>query len=132
MNRTFHAKIRIGSYVLLAALLAVAIYSTWQVNGIMLGASLLLMVIVIERMIHTCYVVSGDGMLTISKGRFVKDKVIPLDDISRIDKVETMRVFGKSLNSFLFVVTKSGEQYAVIPHQEEEFVKYIMKKKTTK
>lgn len=139
MNRQFQAKISIGSYVLLAALLSVAVYFMWQtselvrtMSGIVLAIALLMMVVVIERMIHTTYTITADKRLVIHKGRFCKDMVIPLDAIDRIDRINRLRIAGKPLRTSLVIVTKDQTEHHINPTNEEDFIVCITRRKRDK
>ncbi|MCM1312280.1 MAG: PH domain-containing protein [Bacteroides sp.] len=129
MNRVFQAKINIGSYILLFLLLLVAVYSMWNVNGILLCVSLLLLVIIIERMIHTTYTVTSDGMLVVNNGRFSRRKEILLGDIQSIERIKGMRICGRSLSSSLLIVCKNGKLVQVTPANEDDFVKCVQKRR---
>lgn len=137
MNRQFQSKISFGNYVLLAALLSVAIYFIWQtetvlarsLSGIMLAIDLFVMVIVIERMIHTTYTVTADKQLIIHKGRFGKDIIISLDEIDKIDRINRLRIAGKPLQTSLVIVTRDQTEYYITPTNEEDFIKCIIQRK---
>lgn len=118
--------------MLLAALLSVALYFAWQNTlltrqsfGILLGIDLLLMVLIVERMIHTTYTVTTDKTLIIDRGKLSKVKVIPLTDIDRIDRINRMRIGGKPLITYLVVVLKSGTEHCITPRNEEDFIQCI-------
>lgn len=123
MNRQFRATTPIRNYVLLAVLLSVAIYTLWQglsrpLTGLAVGILLLFMLVIVERMIHTCYTITTDGKLIIDKGRLAKIVVLHLKDIKKIDKIR---------NSTLVVVTFDGKEYYIRPQNEEEFIRCIKK-----
>ena len=123
VNRQFHSTTPFGNYVLLAALLSVAIYILWQglsrqITGIIIAAILVFMLIIIERMIHTCYTITTDGKLIIDKGRLAKVVVLNLKDIKKIDKIR---------RSSLVVVTFDNKEYYIRPQNEEDFIKCIKK-----
>ena len=137
MNRQFQSKISLGNYVLLAALLSVAIYFIWQtetvlvrsISGIVLAIDLLMMVVIIERMIHTTYTLTADKRLVIHKGRFCQDIVISLDEIDKLDRINRMRIGRKALQTYLVVVTKDKKEYYITPNNEEDFIKCIIQRK---
>lgn len=123
--------------MLLAALLSVAIYFIWQTAtmprqgvGIFLAFDLLIMIIVVERMIHTHYIVTADKHLIIHKGRFAKDVSISLDEIDRIDRINRWRIGGKARQTSLTVVTKDQKEYHITPQNEEDFIKCITKRRS--
>lgn len=126
MNRLFNAKIELGSWVLLAAVLGVTIYIMWATrNGIAICVMLLLLTVMIERIIHTNYTVTPDGRLIIHTGRFAKDKVVPLATVKSVERVAAMRLFGHSFRSCVVIECMDGRIFSVIPKEEEKFVKYV-------
>lgn len=129
MNRVFQAKINIGNYILLILLLLVAIHSMWCVNGILLCLSLLLLVVIIERMIHTTYTITTGGMLIINNGRFSKRKEISLSDINSIERIRGMRIGGKTISTSLLITCKNGKIFQISPRNEEDFVKCVQKRR---
>lgn len=129
MNRVFQAKINIGNYILLILLLLVAIHSMWCVNGILLCLSLLLLVVIIERMIHTTYTITTDGILIINNGRFSRRKEVPLSDINSIERIRGMRIGGKTISTSLLITCKNGKIFQVSPRNEDDFVKCVQKRR---
>ncbi len=136
MNRQFHSKTSLRNYALLAALLSVAIYFMWntesltrQWSGVLIAIVLLVIVIVIERIIHTTYTITKERTLVIHQGRFSKDKVIPLDDIERIDRISRNRIGGKPLMTYLAVVLKDHTEHYITPKNEEDFIKCIAQRR---
>ena len=131
MNRIFHARVPWHTFFLLLLLVIIALWSYWERSGILAALSLLLMVVLVERSIHTSYTVTTDGMLLISRGRFSKMFSIPLLDIHRIEQVRRVRLGSFCLNSYLLVYygSSTGEEKVVslIPSNEEELVTYIQK-----
>ena len=131
MNRIFHARVPWHTFFLLLLLVIIALWSYWERSGILAALSLLLMVVRVERSIHTSYTVTTDGMLLISRGRFSKMFSIPLLDIHRIEQVRRVRLGSFCLNSYLLVYygSSTGEEKVVslIPSNEEELVTYIQK-----
>lgn len=129
MNRVFQAKINIGNYILLILLLLVAIHSMWCVNGILLCLSLLLLVVIIERMIHTTYTITTNGILIINNGRFSRRKEVPLNDINGIERIRGMRIGGKTISTSLLITCKNGKLVQVSPRNEDDFVKCVQKRR---
>jgi len=132
MNRQFHAKIQLQSWLLLAAFLFLTGYAAWVKHPVFLCIGLLLMVVLIDRMIHTTYTVTSDSLL-LHTSRYVRDVAVPLSSIQRIDQIRTMRLFGKALSSYLLVTyaDEQGEtrQLSLMPKDDDEFVQYIQKKR---
>lgn len=134
MTRLFHAKISLGNYVLLSALLAVALYFVWQattvsrqVFGIVICVLLLLMVIIVERMINTTYTITADGEILIHEGRFGKDVTVNITDIKKITPKDRINIFGLSIYSYLMIEMNDGQTIKVCPNNEDDFIHKIEK-----
>lgn len=139
MNRQFQAKASFRHYALLAVLLSVAIYFAWhtesltrQWSGALIAITLLAMVIIVEKIIHSTYTITKQHTLVIHKGRFSKDKIIPLDDIDRIDRINRNRIGGKPMLTYLVIVLKDSTEYYINPKNEEDFIKCVIQKKKKK
>lgn len=131
MPRLFHAKIQFQSWILLIAVFIVFAYSAWHKQPIILMLSLMLLIVMIDRMIHTTYTITSTDII-IHTGKFSKDKTIPLQDLLRVEKISGIRLFGKAFNTFLLLTYQAnGEEksQAVIPQNEDEFVKCLQKRK---
>ncbi len=128
MNRIFHARIQPASYLLLAILLGMTAYSMWTVNGIVIALMLVLLVVVIERIIHTTYTLTTDNRLVIHTGRYSKDKTVLLADIRSIRRIESLRLFGRALRTFVLIETTDGRIFSLIPTDEKAFINSINKR----
>lgn len=127
MDRVFQARIRISSILLLAAVTVAAVYFMWCKNGILMAVALLFMVVVIEMMVKTAYTVKASGMLVIKRGRFSRTVEINLQDIESIERINRFRVFGRTMSKYLLIHVNGGVSVAVMPVNEEGFVKCIEK-----
>lgn len=126
MTRTFQEKTSVGTVILLVVLLAVTVYFMWIVNGILIALSLVLMLLVVERIIHSQYVVDHDSLM-VYHGRFSQNKVIPIDSIQRIERINRIRIGNRTLQSYLLIVYGDEKSVAVNPKNEDEFIQTIMK-----
>lgn len=136
MNRQFHAKISMMNYVLLAALLSVAISFIWsseyiarQWIGLLLAVVFVVMIIIIEKIINTTYTITSDGKLVVHNGRFSKDIVVPIENIERIDRINRYRIGRKPLLTYLVIVLNDGTEHGVMPNNEEDFIKCVKRKR---
>ena len=126
MNRLFNAKIEPGSFLLLALVLAATVFLMWTSrNGIVIMVMLLLMVVMIERVIHTNYTVTHDGKLIIHTGRFSKDKMVELSQVKGVERMAGMCMFGKALRTFVVIECFDGRVFSLIPREEEKFLKCV-------
>lgn len=126
MNRLFNAKIEPGSFLLLALVLAATVFLMWTSrNGIVIMVMLLLMLVMIERIIHTNYTVTSDGKLIIHTGRFSKDKRVDLSQVRSAERMAGIRLFGKALRTFVVIECYDGRVFSLIPKEEEKFLKCV-------
>ncbi len=128
MNRIFHARIAWYQYFLLVVITVNVIGAMWCkyiLPAVLLG---LLLIVVIEQIIHTVYVVTSDDKLEISTGRFVRKKVIPIVEITEIKKCHSMQ-FGKfSVTNYVLISYANGKYASVMPVKEREFAELLEKR----
>lgn len=74
MDRIFHARIPLYMYFFIALVGALALLFLWTMMPLCGLAMLLLLIVAIERVIHTTYTITTDGFLIISHGRFQQKK----------------------------------------------------------
>ncbi len=127
MDRVFHSKTDLSSYLLLAFALTATVWAMWNKTGLIYAPCIVLVALIVERIIHTQYLVTANGMLVIQRGRLAHDKSIELQSIERIDQVCRFRIGGKSYGQYLIIVLSDGRQVAVRPKNETGFVECITK-----
>lgn len=125
-TRTYRARLQITNWILIILLSALTVYLIWEGNGLLIAASLLFLLIVIERSIHTEYKLSQDE-LTISNGKLSRTVVIPVSDIKRIERIRRVRIGHKALITYLVIVYGDEKTVSVIPQHEEDFINQLMK-----
>ena len=125
MNRIFHARVPWYTLFFLILLAGITIWAYWEHSGVLAATTLLLMVILIERTIHTTYTITTDGELKIHRGRFTKDVTIRLTDIQRIESIHCVRIGSICLRKYLLIHHADKKVLSLIPSHEEEFVKCI-------
>ena len=128
MQRTFHARVKPTTWVLVAAIAAVALYFAWFKLVIPFVFALLLLVLIIERILHTKYTID-DKSLTISYGRFTKERVIDIDDIKKIERIDGLRLGGNALTHTLVITYSDNRSTDVNPDDEQTFIQHIKKKR---
>lgn len=124
-TRTYHARVQVGNWVLIAILSALTIYLIWDGNGLLIAGSLLLLLLIIERTIHTEYQLSEES-LTVNNGKLSKRLVVPMDSIKRIERIRRIRIGKNALITYLLIVYGENRTVAVMPKEEEAFIKQIM------
>ena len=86
MNRIFHARIAIGQYLFLVLTTIIVVYAMWMQHAVMAVLFMLLLVIAIERLIHTTYTLTTDDKLLLFYGRFSRSEEISLKDIISVER----------------------------------------------
>ena len=80
----------------------------------------------IERMLHTTFIVTSSGLLIIHKGRFSKDIDISISDIAKIEKGTSL--YSKlGVYAYLNIILKNGKEISVWPADEKSFLEWIQK-----
>lgn len=115
-------------YLFLFLLTGGVLLSFFHHLGLCTGLTLLLLVLVVERIIHTTYTLTADGRMVVSHGRFSRTKVVDLRHVRRVERCRRLRVGGHSLFACLMVVCDDERCVAVMPVDEEEFVRELSKR----
>ncbi len=126
MDRTFHYRISWLNIVSIIVVAAAMVYFLWNrsTGSIIVGLVLLFItMLMIERVIHTEYVITTDGVLQIKRGKLSRPILIRVDDIA------TMQVVRSNILTlrFIMIVYGRGQQIAVQPVNEEAFMEEIKK-----
>lgn len=127
-TRTYRARVQVGNWILIAILSALTIYLIWEGNGLLIAGSLLLLLVIIERTIHTEYQLNEEN-LTVNNGKLSKRQIIPMESIKRIERIRRIRIGKQALISYLLIVYGDDKTVVVMPKEEEAFIKQIMELK---
>ena len=130
MNRIFHARIAWYQYFLLVVLTVNVVGALWCKYILPAVLLILMLIVVIERIIHTVYTVTPDGILEISTGRFIRKKVIPISEITAIRKCHSMKFGRFSVTEYVLIEYGKGKFVSVMPVKEREFVELLEKRLT--
>lgn len=128
MNRIFHARIAWYQYFLLVVLTVNAVGALWCKYILPAVLLMLMLIVVIEQIIHTVYTVTTDGNLEISRGRFIRKKVIPISEITTIQRYRSMKFGSFSVTNYILIEYGKDKFASVMPVKEREFVELIEKK----
>lgn len=115
------------NYIAVFIVAAAALFFFWNrsaanaVVGFLLLMAVLLMV---ERIIHTMYVFTADGMLVIDKGRFSRPVAIPVGDIIKATIVRPALLPVR----FVAIEYGAGHVITVQPVNEEAFVDEVKRR----
>ena len=128
MNRIFHARIIWYQQIYLLLLALITIFLIWEKNALFALLFALLMVVLIERIIHTTYTVTSDGELILYFGRFSKKRKIAIAEILSIEKANSMQLGGFSITKYVLIRYGYKKYVAVLPVHEQEFIELIEKR----
>ena len=121
MNRIFHERITWSQVVFILIGAAVVFWAFW-IKQVLLGVVFLLMLIVmIERAIHTTYTLTTDGRLLVYYGRFTKGKEILVSDIKKVEKFKNWLTHG------VVVHYGDGRFVPLQPVNEDELIASLQK-----
>ena len=129
MNRIFHARIAMGQYLFLVLIGFLAVYGLWEKRIVVAIISMLWLIIMIEKLIHTTYTITPDGKLVLFFGRFSRGKEILLKDIVSVERASSVQ-FGKfAVMRYVLVKYGTGKCEALLPVKEEEFIRLLEERK---
>ncbi len=131
MDRTFQARVDLGYWMLTAVTSILMFYTFWVHEAVIAVVLALAVILEIEAVVHTHYVVTADGKLIASGGRFARCREA---DISRVELVRCTRslTFGQPVLSVkvLELVWRKGNRKIrlyVSPRNEEAFIACLQK-----
>lgn len=125
-TRTYRARLQTGNWILIILMSALTIYLIWEGNGLLIAVSLVFLLIIIERSVHTEYKLSQTELI-IDNGKLSKTIIIPICDIKRIERIRKLRIGHKAIINYLIIVYGDEKTVSVIPQHEEDFINQILK-----
>lgn len=126
MDRIFHARITLGQYLFLLLVTLMTIHEMWVKHAIMAIVFMLLLIVAVERLIHTTYTLTVDNRLLLFYGRFSRRKEIRLTDITSIEHASTMRIGSFAFMHYLLIRYGNKRKcVALFPVKEGLFIKMI-------
>lgn len=132
MNRIFHARIAAGQYLFLLTATAITIHEMWMKHAIVTVMLMLLLIIAIERLIHTTYTLTTDDKLILNYGRFSRSREILLREVTSVERATTMKIGRFAVMRFVVVkYGTKGKVVVLLPVKEDLFLK-LMKERLQK
>lgn len=122
-DRTFQHRFTIGAKSGIIVLSLLALYLFWQKSVMAALVVVVALVAVIERVLHSCYVVSEEDLI-IHRGRFLRDIRVPLSAIRSIRPMTTTW----RLVHYLLIEYGEGKLIGVEPHDEDSFLNCLRKR----
>lgn len=128
MNRTFHARIAGGQYLFLVLAGALTFYYLWEKQIVIAVLLMLLLVVNIEKLIHTTYILTADGKLILFSGRFSSKKEIRLEEITSVERACSMKIGKFAVMRYVLIKYGKDKCKALLPVKEEEFIQLLEEK----
>lgn len=130
MNRIFHARIAFGQSLFLFLAGALAVFGLWEKQILVAVVFMLLLVVSIEKLIHTTYTMTSDGKLVLFFGRFSRTKEILLKDIVSVERTSSMQIGRFAMMRYVLVKYGEGKCVALLPVKEKEFIRVLEERRT--
>ena len=131
MNRTFQARVGGFYWGVIAVSSALLFYLFWMHYTIAMLIMACVVIFEIEKLIHTQYVVTKDGILLIEGGRFVPKSAVPVGDIISVSHIRSFSFWNASLSlSKLEIRCNAIGKKSVLrvsPKNEADFIKCLQK-----
>lgn len=132
MNRTFQTKVGRWYWCVIALTSALLFYLFWQHFVIAALAAMAAVVLLIEMLIHTQYVLTADDVLLIESGRFVPNVKIAVRDIKSVRKVRSAALFQPALSFSRLELTYETagkiQTTQVSPKNTDDFIRCLCRK----
>lgn len=129
MNRTFHYKASFLNYVAVVVVAVGALLVFWHrsaVNAVVGVALMIVIILMVERIIHTAYVFTDKGLLIVNNGRFSRSLSIRVSDILSAEVVRA----GVLPVRYVLIKYGAGHEASVQPDNEEAFIREIKRRQT--
>ena len=124
MNRVFHQRFTPSIIITIGVLCLLTFYLFWTKTVLAAVFTSILLVIAVERAIHTQYTIIGNDALVVERGRFAKQQTI---GISEIENIETINVPIR-LAHYVLITYAHGKSIALTPEREDDFIREIRKR----
>lgn len=125
MNRIFHARIATGQYLFIILAGALAVYGLWEKYILIAVLFMLLLIVSIEKLIHTTYTITPDNKLVLFFGRFSRGKEILLKDITSVERGSSMQIGKFAVMRYVLIKYGEGKCIALLPVKEDEFIRLL-------
>ena len=127
MDRLFHQRFTLASKCGITILTLLAGYLLWMrsaANALLGFVVVIILVVIIERVIHTVYIFTSAGNLVIDHGRFARKITIPVNEIIKSTVVNTpMRL------SHYILLEYGAEHFVLVqPENYEAFVEELRRR----
>ena len=129
MNRTFHARTSWYQLLYIFIVACLCFYMIWIKQSIIATVLAVLLLVLIERLIHTDYILTSQNTLIINKGRFTKPREIALSTITDIEEKTSAKFGSFYVTSFVLLTLKNNQYIALTPTHATRFVDTLIRRK---
>ena len=127
MSRTFQHRVTPSAVVSILLLAFLTLYFFWHRSASHVIIALILLVtttLVIDRVIHTTYTLTDEGVLEIYGGRFGGVRRLPLTDIISVEVKKPLL----GISNYVLIMYGANHFVSVQPDNEEAFIREIKKR----
>ncbi len=132
MNRTFQSKVGWWFWAVIGITSFLLFYFFWEHYTALTLFTAVVVIFLIEMLIHTQYVFTGENRLKIETGRFVRKVDLDISRIVKIRRVRSLVVMAPALSFYRLEIEYQGHKRTgkvqISPRNEEEFIRYLLKK----
>ncbi|HRN16549.1 MAG TPA: PH domain-containing protein [Xylanibacter oryzae] len=124
MDRLFHQRFTLASKCGITILTLLAGYLLWMrsaANALLGFVVVIILVVIIERVIHTVYIFTSAGNLVIDHGRFARKITIPVNEIIKSTVVNT----PMGLSHYILLEYGAEHFVSVQPENNEAFIEEL-------
>ena len=127
MDRLFHQRFTLASKCGIMILTLLAGYLLWMrsaANALLGFVVVIILVVIIERVIHTVYIFTSAGNLVIDHGRFARKITIPVNEIIKSTVVNT----PMGLSHYILLEYGAEHFVSVQPENYEAFIEELRRR----
>ena len=127
MDRLFHQRFTLASKCGITILTLLAGYLLWMrsaANALLGFVVVIILVVIIERVIHTVYIFTSAGNLVIDHGRFARKITIPVNEIIKSTVVNT----PMGLSHYILLEYGAEHFVSVQPENYEAFIEELRRR----
>lgn len=103
----------------------ITVFLLWDKYAFPAALTMIWLIVLIEKLIHTTYTITPDGKLLLYFGRFSRRREIVIKDIVSVERGSSMQVGRFALLRYVLVKYGNGKHEALLPVKEGEFIRLL-------
>ena len=127
MNRTFHSRTRWDQIIYVFVIASVCLYMIWIKQAILAAILAVLLIVLIEKIIHTQYIITSHNKLIIKRGRFSKTQELDFDNITDIEEKTTTKFGAFYVAKYVLITYNKNKYIAITPASPSRFINAVIK-----